>query len=236
MSNIEIFNNPKFGSVRTLEVNDEPWFVGKDIAEALGYSDTNKAVAMHVDDDDKKLNDKTSPSFGQRGATIINESGLYSLVLSSKLPEAKEFKHWITSDVLPSIRKHGMYATDDTIEQIMNNPEFGIKLLTALKDEREKRKEAEGTVAILSHVNKTYTMTEIAKELNMNSAQQLNKTLASMGIQFKTNGTWVFYSRFSSLGYEEIKQEVLDSGMVIYHRKITQRGREFILRTVREAA
>ena len=98
MSNIEIFNNPKFGSVRTLEVNDEPWFVGKDIAEALGYSDTNKAVAMHVDDDDKKLNDKTSPSFGQRGATIINESGLYSLVLSSKLPEAKEFKHWITSE------------------------------------------------------------------------------------------------------------------------------------------
>ena len=236
MSNIEIFNNPKFGSVRSLEINNEPWFVGKDIAEALGYSDTNKAVAMHVDDDDKKLNDKTSPSFGQRGATIINESGLYSLVLSSKLPEAKEFKHWITSDVLPSIRKHGMYATDDTIEQIMNNPEFGIKLLTALKDEREKRKEAEGTVAILSHVNKTYTMTEIAKELNMNSAQQLNKTLASMGIQFKTNGTWVFYSQFSSMGYEEIKQEVLDSGMVIYHRKITQRGREFILRTVREAA
>ena len=98
MSNIEIFNNPEFGSVRSLEINSEPWFVGKDIAEALGYSDTNKAVAMHVDDDDKKLNDKTSPSFGQRGATIINESGLYSLVLSSKLPEAKEFKRWITSE------------------------------------------------------------------------------------------------------------------------------------------
>ena len=98
MSNIEIFKNPKFGSVRSLEINSEPWFVGKDIAEALGYSDTNKAVAMHVDDDDKKLNDKTSPSFGQRGATIINESGLYSLVLSSKLPEAKESKHWITSE------------------------------------------------------------------------------------------------------------------------------------------
>ena len=98
MSNIEIFNNPKFGSVRSLEIDGEPWFVGKDIAEALGYSDTNKAVAMHVDDDDKKLNDKTSPSFGQRGATIINESGLYSLVLSSKLPEAKEFKRWVTSE------------------------------------------------------------------------------------------------------------------------------------------
>ena len=239
MSNIEIFNNPKFGSVRTLEIDGEPWFVGKDIAEALGYTDINHTITDHVDDTDR-INSKTQgqndPEFGQRGTWLINESGMYSLIISSKLPEAKEFKHWVTSEVLPSIRKHGMYATDDTIEQIMNNPEFGIKLLTALKDERDKRKEAEGTVAILSHVNKTYTMTEIAKELNMNSAQQLNKTLASMGIQFKTNGTWVFYSQFSSLGYEEIKQEVLDSGMVIYHRKITQRGREFILRTVREAA
>lgn len=240
MSNIEIFKNPKFGNVRTLEINSEPWFVGKDIAEALGYSNASKAVMVHVDDDDKEsqvlASDSQNGNVVKSKTTLINESGLYSLIISSKLPEAKEFKHWITSDVLPSIRKHGMYATDDTIEQIMNNPEFGIKLLTALKDEREKRKEAEGTVAILSHVNKTYTMTEIAKELNMNSAQQLNKTLASMGIQFKTNGTWVFYSQFSSLGYEEIKQEVLDSGMVIYHRKITQRGREFILRTVREAA
>ena len=167
---------------------------------------------------------------------FIPENMVYRLGFKASNETAQAFQAKLADEVLPSIRKHGMYATDDTIEQIMNNPEFGIKLLTALKDEREKRKEAEGTVAILSHVNKTYTMTEIAKELNMNSAQQLNKTLASMGVQFKTNGTWVFYSRFSSLGYEEIKQEVLDSGMVIYHRKITQRGREFILRTVREAA
>ena len=167
---------------------------------------------------------------------FIPENMVYRLGFKASNETAQAFQAKLADEVLPSIRKHGMYATDDTIEQIMNNPEFGIKLLTALKDEREKRKEAEGTVAILSHVNKTYTMTEIAKELNMNSAQQLNKKLASMGVQFKTNGTWVFYSRFSSLGYEEIKQEVLDSGMVIYHRKITQRGREFILRTVREAA
>ena len=175
-----------------------------------------------------------SPVVGKED--FIPENMVYRLGFKASNETAQAFQAKLADDVLPSIRKHGMYATDDTIEQIMNNPEFGIKLLTALKDEREKRKEAEGTVAILSHVNKTYTMTEIAKELNMNSAQQLNKTLASMGIQFKTNGTWVFYSRFSSLGYEEIKQEVLDSGMVIYHRKITQRGREFILRTVREAA
>lgn len=106
---IQIFNNDKFGQLRTVIIDNEPWFVGKDVADTLGYSDTNKAVAMHVDDEDKKLNDKTSPSFGQRGATLINESGVYSLVFGSKLESAKEFKHWVTHDVLPSIRKTGAY-------------------------------------------------------------------------------------------------------------------------------
>lgn len=109
MDELKIFENPAFGKVRVVEQGGEPWFVGKDVAEILGYSDLNKAVAMHVDDDDKKLNDKTSPSFGQRGTTLINESGLYSLVLSSKLPDAKKFKHWVTAEVLPAIRKTGGY-------------------------------------------------------------------------------------------------------------------------------
>lgn len=109
MNELKIFENPAFGKVRVVEQGGEPWFVGKDVAEILGYSDLNKAVAMHVDDDDKKLNDKTSPSFGQRGTTLINESGLYSLILSSKLPDAKKFKHWVTSEVLPAIRKTGGY-------------------------------------------------------------------------------------------------------------------------------
>lgn len=109
MNELKIFENPAFGKVRVVEQGGEPWFVGKDIAEILGYSDLNKAVAMHVDDDDKKLNDKTSPSFGQRGTTLINESGLYSLILSSKLPDAKKFKHWVTAEVLPAIRKTGGY-------------------------------------------------------------------------------------------------------------------------------
>jgi prophage antirepressor-like protein len=95
-----------------IEMNGEPYFVGKDVAEILGYSDTNKAVVMHVDDEDKILNDKSSPSFGQRGATLINESGLYSLILLSKLPEAKKFKRWVTSEILPSIRKTGSYSIE----------------------------------------------------------------------------------------------------------------------------
>lgn len=105
---LAVFSNPDFGEVRTLEINGEPWFVGKDVARALGYSDMNKAIAMHVDDDDK-LDDKTSLSLGQRGGWIINESGLYSLIMSSKMEKAKEFKRWVTSEVLPSIRKTGAY-------------------------------------------------------------------------------------------------------------------------------
>lgn len=110
---IKTFTNNNFGTVRTICHDGEPWFVGKDVAAILGYADVNKAVAMHVDDEDKKLNDKTSPSFGQRGATTINESGLYSLIISSKKPEAKAFKRWITSNVLPTIRKTGGYVSND---------------------------------------------------------------------------------------------------------------------------
>lgn len=108
-----IFKNPEFGQIRTVVIDSDAWFVGKDVALVLGYADVNKAIAMHVDDEDKKLNDKTSPSFGQRGATIINESGLYSLILSSKLPTAKKFKRWMTSEVLPAIRKTGGYIPHD---------------------------------------------------------------------------------------------------------------------------
>ena len=128
---IQIFNNDKFGQLRTVIIDNEPWFVGKDVADTLGYSDTNKAVAMHVDDEDKKLNDKTSPSFGQRGATLINESGVYSLVFGSKLESAKEFKHWVTHDVLPSIRKTGAYQ----IPKIAPNPHYRTRMVkTAITD------------------------------------------------------------------------------------------------------
>ena len=111
----------------------------------------------------------------------------------------------------------------------MNNPDFGIELLTKLKEERAARIEAEKTNAILMHVNKTYTMTEIAKEIGLKSANELNKILAEKKIQYKSNGTWVMYSDYSDLGYESIKQEALDNGHVIYHRRITQLGRKFIL-------
>ena len=136
MNELKIFENTEFGQVRTVTIDNEPWFVGKDVADALGYSDTNKAVAMHVEEEDKKLNDKSSSSFGQRGATLINESGLYALIFGSKLESAKRFKHWVSSEVLPAIRKHGVYAVDE----LLNDPDMAIKAFTALKEERERNK------------------------------------------------------------------------------------------------
>jgi prophage antirepressor-like protein len=235
MNEMKIFNSEEFGKVRTVVINDEPWFVGKDVAEALGYTNTRKAISDHVHEDDKGVT-KWDTLGGKQDLTIINESGLYALIFGSKLESAKRFKHWVTSEVLPSIRKHGMYATDNVIDKILNNPDFGIELLTKLKEEREARVEAEKKNAILMHVNKTYTMTEIAKELGLKSAIELNKILAEKKIQYKVNGTWVMYSQYSNLGYEEIKQEVLDSGRVVYHRRITQLGRAFILDTFGMAA
>ena len=165
----------------------------------------------------------------EQQANFINEDGLYDVILDSRKPEAKNFRKWITSDVLPSIRKRGLYATEDTIDKILSDPDFGIKLLTELKEERQRRIDSERKNAILMHVNKTYTMTEIAKELNLKSAIELNNKLSDMKVQFKTNKTWVLYSKYSNLGYEEIKQEILDNGRVVYHRKITQTGRDFII-------
>lgn len=228
MNKPEVFKNTEFGTVRVVMINETPWFVGKDVAEALGYAEPRSAVSKRVEVEDRGVAEMETPS-GKQNMTIINESGLYSLILGSKLESAKRFKKWVTSEVLPSIHKHGIYATDNVIDNILNNPDFGIELLTKLKEERAARVEAERKNAILMHVNKTYTITEIAKELGLKSAMQLNRILAEKKIQYQVNGTWLMYSNYSDCGYEEIKQEVLDSGKVIYHRRITQMGREFIL-------
>lgn len=155
MYELKVFKNPQFGAVRTVEVNGEPWFVGKDVATALGYSNTKDALISHVDNEDKRILQRSeittienhipksalpvnfvSTDIPNRGLTIINESGTYSLILSSKLPDAKKFKRWVTSDVLPSLRKRGLYAADELLE----NPDLMIRAMESLKAEREKNK------------------------------------------------------------------------------------------------
>ena len=140
MNELQIFKNEEFGEVRTVTIDGDPWFVGKDVASALGYANASKAVSAHINEEDRIL--KTLEADSQNGnvvktqTALINESGLYSLILSSKLSSAKRFKHWVTSEVLPSIRKHGVYAVDE----LLADPDMAIKAFTALKEEREKNK------------------------------------------------------------------------------------------------
>ena len=139
-SDIQTFENSEFGSIRIVEIENEPYFVGKDVADVLGYNESNKAISRHIDEEDRMKHPILSTG-GIQSSWVINESGLYSLILSSKLPTAKKFKRWVTSEVLPSIRKHGAYMTSATIEQAILNPDTIIKLATALKEEQSKNKQ-----------------------------------------------------------------------------------------------
>lgn len=203
---------------------ENPLFLAKDVADWLELTNVTDMVSRVDEDEVTKFN-----LGGLQGeCNFLTENGLYEVLMQSRKPIAKEFKKEVKK-ILKSIRKHGIYATDKVIDDIINNPDFGIELLTRLKEERQARIEAERRNAVLSHVNKTYTATEIAKELGMKSAIELNKDLCNKGIQYKINDTYVLYSEYANLGFTEIKQQILDNGKVIYHRKFTQYGREFIL-------
>lgn len=142
MNELQIFNNEEFGQVRMINVDGEPWLVGSDVANALGYADAQKAIKRHVDEDDKLIR-QIVVSGQKRNVICINESGIYALIICSKLSAAKKFKRWITSEVLPSIRKHGAYMTPETIEKTLTDPDFLIQLATKLKEEKEARIKAE---------------------------------------------------------------------------------------------
>lgn len=220
MNELQIFKSPEFGQVRTVTIDGEPWMVGKDIATALGYTNTRKALNDHVDDEDKGVT-KCDTLGGAQEMTVINESGLYSLVLSSKLPTAKKFKHWITSEVLPAIRKHGAYMTPEKIEEALLNPDTLIKLATELKAEREARKHAELEAAsakqaigelkpkadytdrILSSKG-TVTTTAIAKDYGM-SATALNQKLHELRVIYRMGSQWFLYAKYQARGYTHSK-------------------------------
>ena len=204
------------------------------VARGLGFVDNSKGAEYVRWNSVRQYLSEIGFSQEVAKDIFIPENIFYRLAMKAKNEVAEKFQAKVADEIIPSIRKHGIYATDNVIDDILNNPDFGIELLTKLKEERAARVEAERRNTILTHVNKTYTMTEIAKELNMKSAVQLNKLLAEKKIQYQVNGTWVMYSQYSNLGYEEIKQEVLDSGKVIYHRRITQIGREFILNLLQD--
>lgn len=219
--------------IRTVVINEEPYFVGKDVADVLGYSNAPKAIRDHVDDEDK-LGERIVLSGQGRETIVINESGLYSLILKSKLPTAKKFKRWVTSEVLPSIRKHGMYARDE----LLDNPDLLLDVVTSLKEEREKRLMAEQQVNELQPKATYYdlilqndslvSISKIAKDYGL-SGVALNKKLHELGIQFKQGKTWLLYQKYASRGYTQSKTEVVNGGKTsVMHTYWTQAGRLFI--------
>ncbi len=224
--------------VRTMQINGEAWFVGKDVASVLGYQRTAKAIQDHVDDEDK---DEVPfrDSIGRMQKTpIINESGLYSLILSSKLPSAKRFKRWVTSEVLPAIRKHGAYMTDQKIKEILLNPDTIIKLATELKAEREGRLIAEQRVNELTPKASYYdlvlknkslvTITQIAKDYGM-SGQELNSKLHELKVQYKQGATWLLYSKYQRTGWTHSDTVMVKrkdgTQKAVLQTKWTQKGR-----------
>ena len=222
--------------VRTLTINDEPYFVGKDITEILGYSNSRKALIDHVDEEDKGVT-KCDTLGGKQDLTVINESGLYSLILKSKLPTAKKFKRWVTSEVLPTIRKHGMYATESTLERMLSDPDTAIKLLETIKVEREQRLIAEQRVQELQPKatyydlilqNKTLlSVSQIAKDYGL-SAIAMNNLLADLRIQYRQGGTWLLYQKYSNKGYTQSTTHIVDENRSKLLTKWTQKGRLFI--------
>ena len=230
---LQIFKNTDFGEVRTLLIDNEPYFVGKDVAEVLGYERADNAIRNHVDDEDKLMH-QISASGQNRSMYLINESGLYSLILKSKLPTARQFKRWVTSEVLPTIRKHGVYATDE----LLDNPDFLIDALQKLKAEREQRLIAEQRVLELQPKASYYdvilqskslvSVSQIAKDYGL-SATKLNQLLNEWGIQYKQGGTWLLYQKYAPLGYTQSQTVEYNGGEGSrLHTKWTQKGRLFL--------
>ena len=250
MNEVKIFENAEFGSVRIVTIDGEPWLVGKDVAEFLGYSNPQKALRDHVDSDDRTVN----KSFTVNGTAVIliNESGL---IMSSKLPTAKKFKRWVTSEVLPSIRKHGAYMNDETLKKALTSPDFLIRLAMELKAEKEKAGRLETEVKIRDQLigelkpKADYTdtildskslisVTQIAKDYGY-SGQAFNQLLHNLKVQYWRDGQWLLYAKYHHKGYTHSQtynivkpggKEVLTEMLT----KWTQKGRLFLYDLLKE--
>lgn len=249
--------------VRVITIGGEPWWIGKEVAELLGYKNYYIGIQKNVDEEDRKVVKAVDIPYNSpgesfeippRGLTIINESGLYSLVLGSSLPSAKRFKHWVTSEVLPAIRKHGGYLTPEKIEEAILNPDVLIKLATSLKEERAKRLAAEEekqklallneaqaeTIAVMKpkadyydqilQCKNTMNAEQIAKDYGM-SAVAFNKLLYTHKVQFKSDNQWVLYQPYADKGYTRSETFIYNNGYYqssTVRTKWTQEGRIFL--------
>lgn len=255
---LQIFKNEQFGEVQLLEINNEPWFVGKEIAEILAYKEPNKAIARHVDDEDRTKHPILTNG-GVQETYIINESGLYSLILKSKLPQAKQFKRWVTSEVLPSIRKNGAYIANHKAVEIMTNPNALGEFLQGITNQVkqlelqnldlveknevlevelfEARKQARYLDVIIESKG-SVRVTQIAADYGM-SANRLNKLLHELGVQHKVNGQWILYKKYMGKGYTDSTTfDYLDKNgntRANMTTTWTQKGRLFLYELLKES-
>ena len=214
LNELKIFKNSEFGEIRTVEICGEPWFVGKDVAEILGYANPSKALSDHVDEEDK-LNNESLSSLGQRGGWLINESGLYSLILSSKLPNAKAFKRWVTSEVLPAIRRTGAYGVQvprtlkEALQLALEQEEKieALQLDNSIKTQQIAELQPKATYYdLILQCKDLLSVTEIAKDYGM-SAKGMNKKLHELGVQYNQSGVWFLYAKYQSEGYTQTKTQ-----------------------------
>ena len=240
MSELTIFKNEQFGEMRTVTIGEEIWFVGKDVAEILGYERPSKAILDHVDPEDKD-GIPIQDSIGRMQNTpIINESGLYSLVLSSKLPSAKEFKRWVTSEILPSIRRHGAYMTPETIEDVLLNPDTIIRLAQQLKAEKEKVAELQPKADYYDTVAKSKGLTnfrETAKEFGIKESVFI-KFIEDKKFCFRNSRNKLLpYAVYINKKWFELKEVTYgpenDPRTTLY-TKITPLGRTQLFKNLRE--
>ena len=245
MNELQVFTNTEFGFVRTCSMDGKPYFVGKDVAEILGYSNTRDALAKHVDEEDRGVA-KFDTLGGMQEFAVINESGLFSLILRSQLPKAKQFKRWVTSEVLPSIRKHGVY----TVDEMLKDPDVLISVLTELKKVREEKArlilesamqkqqlaELRHNVSyydeILQNKN-TVPVTQIAKDYGM-SGRKFNTLLHDLGVQYKLRSTWLLYPEYAECGYTKSRTFPTEDGLRVMRTSWTQKGRLFLRELLRD--
>jgi prophage antirepressor-like protein len=248
MSNLQIFENKQFGKIRTLQLNNETYFVGKDVIDILGYQNGSRDINRHVDEEDR-CKAMIFDGNQNKETILINESGLYSLILSSKLPTAKSFKRWVTSEVLPSIRRNGGYIAG---QEKLSDDELLAKALMVAQNklsEREKQItdleneviEMDKTISTMqpkvSYYDKilkskaTVIVTQIAQDYGM-SAKAFNKILSELGLQRKVNGQWILYSKYQGQGY--VHSKTIDitrtdgRADVVMQTEWTQKGRLFL--------
>lgn len=230
-TDVQVFTNDAFGTVRTIETHGKIFFCGRDVATALGYKDPTNAIKQHCKG--VAFHHPLETTGGVQDARFVTEGDLYRLIFSSKLPAAQAFEAWVVDEVLPTIRRHGIYAVDE----LLSNDEFLEHAIIQLRSERAKRLAAEQALLeaapkvsyydVVLQSDSLLTITEIAKDYGL-SAKKLNLLLHDAGVQFRQSGRWFLYARFAEQGYTQSKTHEYDEGKTRTHMYWTQKGRLFV--------